>query len=121
MGDELASYKAQIGNFHRVNLKKKTSNKDLKMYSDCAKWWLAATIIAVLLVMVGVERNPGPAKTIEDLDIKVNRIMEILSSHASETKTRLDDFNTKWTGLKKEVETMKQNIHKLKENLYELG
>ena len=46
--------------------------------------------------MGGVELNSGPAKTIEDLDIKLNKITEILSSHASETKTRLDDFDTKW-------------------------
>ena len=51
--------------------------------------------------MGGVELNPGPAKTIEDLDIKLNKITGILWSHASETKTRLDDFDTKWTGLKK--------------------
>ena len=65
--------------------------------------------------MGGVERNPGPAKTIEDLDIKLNKITEIVASHASKTETRLENFDTKWSGLKKEVETMKQDIHKLQD------
>ena len=70
--------------------------------------------------MGGVERNPGSAKTIEDLDIKLNKITEILASQARETKTRVENFDTKLSGLKTEVETMKQEIHKLKEKLQDL-
>ena len=94
MGDELSSYRARIGNFHLINLKRKTMKKDNKISSDFAKWWIAATIIAVLLVMGGIERNPGPVKTVEDLDVKLNKITEILSNHANETKKLLEDFDT---------------------------
>ena len=75
----------------------------------------------MVLVLGGVELNPGPAKSIEDLHTKLNKITEILSIHAKETKTQLEDFDTKWTVLKKEVETMKQDIHKLKESIHDLG
>ena len=94
MGEELASYRARIGIFHLINLKRKTMKKDNKISSNFAKWWIVATIIAVLLVMGGIERNPGPVKTIEDLDVKLNKITEILSNHANETKKRLEDFDT---------------------------
>ena len=53
--------------------------------------------------MGGVERNPGPVKTIEDLDVKLNNITEILSNHANETKKRLENYGTKCTGLKKKL------------------
>ena len=101
MGDEIASYRARIGNFYLVNLKRKSTKKDNKLSSDSAKWWIAAAIIAVLLVMGGVERNPGPVKKIEDLDVKLNEIAEMLSNHANETKKKLEDFDIKWSGLKK--------------------
>ena len=103
MGDELMSYRAKIGYFHQINLKRKAMKMDNKISSDLAKWWIAATTIAVLLVIGGIESNPGPVKTIDDLDVKLNRITEILSNHDDETKKRLEDFDSKWASLKKRL------------------
>ena len=88
-----------------------------------AIWWMAVPIIAVLLIIGGVELNPGPTHnakvTLQDLHGKLNEITEILGTHTNETKKKLEDIDLKWSGLKTEVEHIKSDITNLKESLNE--
>ena len=85
--------------------------------------WVTVALITTLLIIAGVESNPGPTenveKTMAGLDSKLNKITEILGKHAEETKMKLEVMDAKWSGIHKEIEEMKMDITKLKEKINE--
>ena len=69
---------------------------------DSTKRWLAAAVILTLLIIGGVEVNPGPTE-LAKLEEKLNKIKEMLGKHADDASERLENFDLKWIGLKQDV------------------
>ena len=71
------------------------------------KKWVTVALITALLIIGGVESNPGPTVNVEmslsGLDAKLNKITEILGKHAEDTKTKLEVMDAKWTVIHKEI------------------
>ena len=80
---------------------------------------MTVALITALLIIGGVESNPGPTENVEmtlsGLDAKLNKITEILGKHADDTKTKLEVMDGKWTGIHKAIEEMKVDVTNLKE------
>ena len=86
------------------------------------KKWVAVALTAAILIIGGVESNPGPIENVEmtlsDLDTKLNKITEILGKHANDTKMKLEVMDAKWTGIHKEIEEMKVDVTNLKKKKF---
>ena len=89
------------------------------------KKWVVVTLIAALLIIGGVESNPGPTDNVKllrtDLDAKLNKITEILGKHANDTKMKLKVMDAKCSGILKELEDINVDVSNLKEKIYGQG
>ena len=99
--------------------------------------WVAAAVIVMMLIVSGVEINPGPIvnekKMLEDLDAKLDKITkmfgepvtemekkpEVMEEKRSDIYKEIEDMNVKWQSIYKELEDMKAAMLNLKEKIYE--
>ena len=87
MVDDLMSYRCRIDRFYTFKMKSKKLEKENKRSGEPTKWWVAVSIIPILLIIGGIEINPGPANTemtLPDLDAKLNKITDIYHNLSSE-------------------------------------
>ena len=85
--------------------------------------WVAAAVIVALLIISGIESNPGPTEngkmTLADLDAKLDKITEIFGEPAIKLKKKPEVMEDKRSGIYKEIEDMKAAMLNLKEKIYE--
>ena len=115
MGIDLALYRGRIGLFNsrkHITKEKKDSSSEIRI-------WFLFLILAGLLIIGGIEANPGPTMT--DLEEKMNKIVDMLANHSLEINKKVDNLNKDWTGITKDVITIKKDMVKVKEQIQVTG
>ena len=125
MGVDIGTYRARIGGFvwrKRKNEKKEKSGVEVSVI------WFIMLIIAAMLVIAGVEVNPGPVE-LEDLRIMLNDMKndmkndtktqnEIIfkknNSNFEELKAQNERMHGEWMDLKREMEDIRKEMKKRK-------
>lgn len=111
MNIDIDTYRARIGNFFTRNFKIKGRKNNKKEGSR----WATILILAVLLIIGGVEINPGP--TMAEMDEKLNKITDMLANHSLEINKKFENFTKEWKDMKLEVDSIKNELENVKEQV----
>jgi hypothetical protein len=71
MGVDVVTYQARIGTVRVSSVKKTAATQEVMEGNQC---WFVGLVIVVLLVVGGVELNPGPTVEQENLDQIVTHV-----------------------------------------------
>jgi hypothetical protein len=121
---EINQYRSRIGLFAIGNFRSANSEKmvlyvsKFSVMSDMASslGLNYVTVIFVLLLIGGIELNPGPpksGKTIEDIFAKLESF-EIILSDIAAIKNTVTEINANVTHMEQQLKTLKATCHKLK-------
>lgn len=114
MGVDINVYRARIGCF---NSRRKVVDKK-KDYSGWEQLlWAIGTILAVLLIIGGVEANPGPTTGLEETILagvreEIRKGLEDIRQQMEQTRIELKQLRT---GVYEKIETNSENIGKLQQ------
>jgi hypothetical protein len=119
MGVDIEDYRARIGSFSAVKWPK--TAKDGEWREECnMKLWFCGLVIATLLVLGGMEINPGPFSVKEEVeifgfirktegrDLKVRGFMETIEKILTDMNTIITVQNEKMGEGNKAVKGLKE-------------
>jgi hypothetical protein len=137
MGVNIEEYRARIGCFSGAKWPKKAKGSEWK--EECSmKLWFCGLVIAALLVIGGVEINPGPSSVKEEVqickfimetkskDLEVRGFMERIEKSLSGSvimvlSEKMDEGNKAVKGLKEGWNKMQLELDELKKRQYNWG
>ena len=111
MGVDLVTYRIRIGRFNsRGPMNNGNKDQEISITS-----WFVILVLAALLIIGGIEANPGP--DLATLEEKINLLTSIVQNHSVEINKKIDNLNTEWKGTAKEVTTMRKEMEDIKERM----
>jgi hypothetical protein len=113
MGVDISIYRARIGSF-AAKYKQKDTTEGWKVETDGWQTWFWGSVLIVLLVIGGVEENPGPSVEQEKFD----QIITHMRNQEKETKVMknlLESYNQEMVEMKEGSSVISSNFEKLTE------